>query len=164
MFVTSRASLYMGTCGRRFRLAFFIKSSVFREIVVYQELFCVVMLLPSSSKQNEDDGKKKIKKGIGFTSKTKTLSEQHSYMRCQTWSEYGNAMVAVIPKIVLSSTAIVTTSILSAIPSTESDFTDEKILSFWLCLVLPEHQLLWIRCEQGSYRLLKLCLQPAFFS
>ena len=86
------------------------------------------------------------------------------YTPCQTWSEYGNAMVAVISKIVVSSIAIVTTSISrSAIPNTESDFTGEKILSLWLCLVLPDRQLetlnpLWTRIIPVALALLAVRL------
>ena len=51
----------------------------FTEIVAYQELFCLVMLLMSLSNHSNNEENEKIKQAAGLTSKTKTLNMQHTF-------------------------------------------------------------------------------------
>lgn len=59
---------------------FFIKSSLFNEIFVYQELFCVVTLLPSSRKQNERRRQRENKKRNRFYKQNKN-SERTTHLK-----------------------------------------------------------------------------------
>ena len=105
-------SLYgRGTCGRGFCRAF---SLVFRRD---QNVFWEVMLLASSAYHNDDENKK-ISKEKRWT--CSTLFGTFLCHLCTTnivklhWN--GNAIIALICKIVASSKAVVATSMSSEIP------------------------------------------------
>ena len=57
-----------------------LKSSLFNEIFVYQELFCVVTLLPSSRKQNERRRQRENEKRNRFYKQNKN-SERTTYLQ-----------------------------------------------------------------------------------
>ena len=57
-----------------------LKSSLFNEIFVYQELFCVVTLLPSSRKQNERRRQRENKKRNRFYKQNKN-SERTTHLK-----------------------------------------------------------------------------------
>ena len=85
----------MGTCESRLRRAFFLQIVGFQEIFVYQEYFCVLTLLASSSNHNDDEGSMKIKPGNSFNKKNKN-SDRASILLADFFS--------IIVRLTLSST------------------------------------------------------------
>ena len=59
--------------------SFFVKSSIFNEIIAYQKLFCVVTLLASSSNHDKDDENETITKATGLISKTEALNMRQTF-------------------------------------------------------------------------------------
>ena len=111
--------LTMGTCRHYFHHTFSSKSLVFNEIVIYQELFGVVML-PTSSSNHVRDRNYNIEKGKGknselcstfFDSEIPLPSSHHLHVCCQTWSKWQwmSFSLSYWIKIIISSIAMIVT-------------------------------------------------------
>ena len=103
----------VGCSGRRFRHTFFHQIVGFKEIVPYQELFCVIMILESLINHDDDDGTRNDK-----TTENKNSLVQHSfnladrttygssaYIRCQTLEKLiGTAMRLLLVPLITNMT------------------------------------------------------------